>query len=54
MALNLLSIYTSSEVARFPEEGGTRMLKALFTMILLSNDYVARVAERLQRVKVQA
>jgi len=31
--------------------GGGRMIKALFTMILLSNDHAARLMERFQRLR---
>ena len=31
--------------------GGGRMIKALFTMILLSNEHAARLVERFQRLK---
>lgn len=50
MALNLLSIEVSN-VSRSSGAGGAHMIKALFTMILLSNDHAARLVERFQRLK---
>lgn len=51
MASNLLSIYLRS-VVRSLAAGGAHMIKALFTMILLSNDHAARLVERFQRLRV--
>ena len=49
MALNLRSSGTETVVRL--TRGGGRMIKALFTMILLSNDHAARLVERFQRLK---
>ena len=51
VASNLLSIYLRS-VVRSLAAGGAHMIKALFTMILLSNDHAARLVERFQRLRV--